>query len=545
MEQRTFLAIGLSLLILFIYSSIVTKNAPPSFQENISEHIDNERVVSHKEQEENSALSPLSVIIPNPEEQIDSIASPALELEFSNIGANIHTIKISKYDFSLPITGVFNLKGFENTPFSVSHKTKGEIVYFYEDSNVSIEKYFKIEDREEFVSATVKINNKSEMSKEQSFVLSNYTLDNSRLDKIYANDEKMLLEYSISTLASSNTSGTLINKIFRKGDAVKFSEKERTDKTSLVNWVGFRDRYFCAIFKPDFESEGYQVNPLGATAVEINTKTKTVQLLPGESVSFNWTAYFGPQDLNLLKSFKNSFEEIVSFSSIGLFDFVAKGIYAFLGGVHKIVPNWGICIILISFGIYMALYPLTMKGMLSMKKMQSLQPKISKLKEQYPNNPQKLNKETMELYREYKVNPFGGCLPFLLQMPVFIGLYQVLWRSIYLKGSDFLWIKDLSAPDRLFILPFSLPFLGNEFNILPILMAVVMFFQQKITSQNMVYSDPKMATQQKMMTTMLPIFLGFVFYKFSSGLSLYFITFYLLSTLTQLKMSKVKVINNA
>ena len=151
----------------------------------------------------------------------------------------------------------------------------------------------------------------------------------------------------------------------------------------------------------------------------------------------------------------------------------------------------------------------------------------------------------MELYKEHKINPFGGCLPFLLQMPIFIGLYQVLWRSIYLKGSGFLWIKDLSAPDRLFILPFSLPFLGNEVNILPILVAIVMFFQQKVTSEGMTYSDPNMQTQQKMMGTLLPVFLGFVFYKFSSGLSLYFITFYLLSTLTQLKMSKVKEVAHA
>jgi len=186
------------------------------------------------------------------------------------------------------------------------------------------------------------------------------------------------------------------------------------------------------------------------------------------------------------------------------------------------------------------MYPLTLKGMLSMKRMQSLQPMIVKLKEKHKDSPQKMNKEMMELYKEHKVNPLGGCLPMLLQMPVFIGLYQVLWRSVSFKGAGFLWIKDLSEPDRLFLLPFSLPFLGNEFNVLPLVMVVVMFFQQKLSAKNMVITDPSQAAQQKMMTTIMPIFLGFIFYKFASGLTLYFTMFYFFSTFTQWKMSKVK-----
>jgi len=146
----------------------------------------------------------------------------------------------------------------------------------------------------------------------------------------------------------------------------------------------------------------------------------------------------------------------------------------------------------------------------------------------------------MGLYKEHKVNPLGGCLPMLLQMPVFIGLYQVLWRSVSFKGADFLWIKDLSQPDRLFIMPFKIPFLGNEFNLLPLIMMVVMFAQQKLSTKNIVITDPSQAAQQKMMTTIMPIFIGVIFYKFASGLTLYFTMFYMFSTFTQWKMSKVK-----
>ena len=174
-----------------------------------------------------------------------------------------------------------------------------------------------------------------------------------------------------------------------------------------------------------------------------------------------------------------------------------------------------------------------------MKKMQALQPQMTKLREQHKNSPEKLNKEMMELYKKNKINPLGGCVPMLFQMPIFIGLYQVLWRSVMFKGSSFLWIKDLSAPDRLYVFENSLPIIGNEFNILPIIMVVIMAFQQKLSSKNMAATDPAQIAQQKMMMTVFPLFLGFIFYKFASGLSLYFSMFYLLSTFTQWKMSKM------
>jgi YidC/Oxa1 family membrane protein insertase len=234
------------------------------------------------------------------------------------------------------------------------------------------------------------------------------------------------------------------------------------------------------------------------------------------------------------------FEKIKKYYRFGLFDGAAKIIASMMHWIHKFVPNWGLCILIISIVIYFSMYPLTMKGMLSMRRMQTLQPMVAQLKEKHKDNPQKMNKEMMQLYKEHKVNPLGGCLPMLLQMPVFIGLYQVLWRSVSFKGASFLWIKDLSEPDRLFLFPFSLPFLGNEFNILPVIMIVVMFAQQKLSTKNIVVTDPTQLAQQKMMTTIMPVFIGVIFYKFASGLTLYFTMFYIFSTFTQWKMTKVK-----
>ena len=147
-----------------------------------------------------------------------------------------------------------------------------------------------------------------------------------------------------------------------------------------------------------------------------------------------------------------------------------------------------------------------------MKEMQALQPKIEELRKAYKDNPQKLNKEIMQLYKEHKVNPFGGCLPLILQMPIFFALYQALMRSVALKGASFLWIKDLSEPDRLFLLPVSLPVLGNEINILPIVMTIGMFIQQKLSSSS---SSGSTAEQQKMMLIIMPLMFGLIFYSWS------------------------------
>ena len=173
-----------------------------------------------------------------------------------------------------------------------------------------------------------------------------------------------------------------------------------------------------------------------------------------------------------------------------------------------------------------------------MKKMQALQPKMTQLKEKYKDNAEKLNKEIVELYRVNNVNPVSGCLPMLLQMPIFVGLYQVLWRSIYFRGEPFLWMKDLSMPDHLVKFPITIPFLGEYFNLLPLLMMGIMLLQQMITIKNSVGGDPEQQQQQKMMAIFMPIMLGVMFYNFASGLNLYFVVFYSLSALSQWNITR-------
>jgi YidC/Oxa1 family membrane protein insertase len=160
---------------------------------------------------------------------------------------------------------------------------------------------------------------------------------------------------------------------------------------------------------------------------------------------------------------------------------------------------------------------------------------IQEIREQYKDNPQKMQKAIMELYREKKVNPFGGCLPLILQMPIFIALFQAFMRFIEFKEAKFLWIKDLSEPDRLFLLPNNLPVIGNEFNILPIIMIVLMLLQQRLSGSSQA-QDPATAQQQKIMSIAMSVVFGLIFYHMPSGLVLYWTVNSLLMFVFQAKV---------
>jgi YidC/Oxa1 family membrane protein insertase len=186
--------------------------------------------------------------------------------------------------------------------------------------------------------------------------------------------------------------------------------------------------------------------------------------------------------------------------------------------------NYGMAIIFLTLLIRMATFPLTLKSTKSMKKMQMLQPEIEKLKEECGDDQQEVQKKMMELYKERGVSPLGGCLPMFLQMPVFFAFYRMIGSAFELRHAPFMgWITDLSEPDRLFVLPFSIP-LGffdlDAFNLLPILMGIAMLVSTKLTPQ----SGPSQNPQQKMMMNIMPVFFSLICYNMASALNLYILT---------------------
>jgi YidC/Oxa1 family membrane protein insertase len=291
--------------------------------------------------------------------------------------------------------------------------------------------------------------------------------------------------------------------------------------------------------RPKFAIKGYRFLPSSdEKQLSMRALMDSMILNKGETAVLMSDLYVGPQRSDVLKRYDMNFEKIHVYFRAEFFDAIAKIIEDLVKLMYKFSSNWGVSIILVSFLIYFSMYPLTMKSMLSMQKMQGLQPKIAELRTKHEKNPQKLNQEIMKLYGENKVNPMGGCLPLLLQMPVFICLYQMIWRSVLFKGAGFLWIKDLSEPDRLIILKKSFPIIGNEINVFPVIILILMVIQQKMTAKNMNVTDPNQLAQQKMMAFMMPIMLLLVFYRIASGLTLYLTVFYILSSFTQWRVAK-------
>jgi YidC/Oxa1 family membrane protein insertase len=288
-------------------------------------------------------------------------------------------------------------------------------------------------------------------------------------------------------------------------------------------WGGVHTKYFVQYLAAvDFGFRGATLAaPLSADEKEQQVSATlflpAVSLEPGAERSFRLTAYAGPKDYQRLHDLGGRVDSILQ---MDLFFFwhpewmgaVARVILKGLIWTYDSIGKpwaYGLAIVIITFLVKLLFWPLTHYSTLSMKKMQTVQPRIVEIREKYKDDPAKVQQKIMELYREEKVNPMGGCLPIVLQIPVFFALFNVFRGAIELRHASFLWVADLSQPDTLPWLLFGLPIRP-----LAILMAVTMFLQQKLTPSSL---DPM---QAKMMTIMT-LFFAFIFYGMPAGLTLY------------------------
>ncbi len=232
-----------------------------------------------------------------------------------------------------------------------------------------------------------------------------------------------------------------------------------------------------------------------------------------KETSFPAVLFIGPKDEDTLE--KHADLGLDKALSYGTFEFISKILLAVLGAFYSVVGNYGVAIVLLTLAVKLALFPLTKKGQVSVHHMQKLQPQVQMLRKRYEKDGKKLMEETQKLYREAGVNPFGGCLPLLLQLPVFIGLYRALDLAIALRQAPFaLWVRDLSQPETLFTIS------GFAVHLLPILMTISWFLQSLLQPKA---PDPQMRAQQRMFLFM-PIMFGFLLYSMPSGLILYWLT---------------------
>ncbi len=280
-----------------------------------------------------------------------------------------------------------------------------------------------------------------------------------------------------------------------------------------VSWTALHDPYFAAALMPGGKGSAASVRkePPGQPLVSLGAPAQTLQ--PGGEATQQFVLYAGPKDLDWLKAAGPDLENLLD---LGWVDILARPALYLLRFLYRYSGNYGLAIILVTLLQKIVFHPLTAKSLRSMQAMQALQPKLAALQERFKNNPQKKQQETMELYKKYGVNPVGGCLPMLLQIPIFIALYNALSSSVEMWRAPFLWIRDLSQPDALF----TVDIWGSRnypFNLLALFMGASMFVQQKMTPTA---GDPR---QAKMMLYLMPTMFTFMFWSFPSGLVLYWL----------------------
>lgn len=333
------------------------------------------------------------------------------------------------------------------------------------------------------------------------------------------NKEHFSGKYNISLITPWSTDiksdfYSFVGPLTFDGNKLKEDKPKDIVKNSVVYndfvWSGFTDKYFLQALNPNSNIDQVLVR-YEPDFIENKFSSKSFILLPGQNESFQHVAYLGPKNLEYLSSSNSSFEEAIHF---GFFHFLAKPLFNVLLFFNGYINNYGFSIILLTVCIKLIFWPLTHKSYKSMQGMQKLQPEMKRLKEKHADDKQRLNQEMMSFYRDNKVNPLGGCLPILIQIPVFFSLYKVLLDSIELRHAPFiLWISDLSAKDPYYITP--------------VIMGASMFLQQKLTPTNL---DP---TQEKVML-MMPIIFTFLFLNFPAGLVIYWLINNLLTILQQL-----------
>jgi len=290
-------------------------------------------------------------------------------------------------------------------------------------------------------------------------------------------------------------------EIIDDGDAVQSTFKD-------VKFAGNADKYYATIFY-NFKD--------GMDVVESPVKDKIPALYIVGKQNLKLGGYIGPKEFNILKKINPGLTDVIEY---GFFTFIAKPLFVLLSYIHRFIGNWGWSIVALTLLVRLVLFPLTYKGMVSMNKMKILAPKMKELQVKYKGDKQKLNAHTMELYKKHGANPMGGCLPMILQIPVFYGVYRVLQNTVELKGAPWiLWIHDLAVMDPYFVLP--------------ILMGGSMFLQQRLAPNN--FTDK---TQEKIMK-FLPLIFTFFFVTFPAGLTLYWFISNLFSMAQQLYVNKI------
>jgi len=552
MENRLILAFALSFLVLIIWSYLFAPRMKPTVPDDGSIHEEKKDSVSEKIE---TTVSPPSISL-GAESVTDTetvhkiekkeilVETPLYRALFSNKGATITSFKLKEYRVTIdpdsPPVELVNLENDNNDSFSIrfgNKTTLGEENLFYSVSEESVILTSDSAPRD----LTFKCLSSDGVTIDQvfRFYADRYDID---LYITLKNHSELQSEGSIMALLKNLPPGKKSNYYAFSGIALLLNDeleeikpkKMEEDKflSGRIDWMAYENDYFMSAIIPEDQKEGsFTGKLLHSGIIEAAYVAPPISLRPLESLDSRFTLYMGPRDMDILKKSAKKLDMAINF---GRFDIIAKPLHFILLYFNRFTHNYGISIILLTVLIKIIFWPLTHKSYKSMKEMQKIQPLMAKIREKYKNDREQMQREMMGLYKTYKVNPFGGCLPILIQIPVFFALFRILGNSIELRHAPFfLWITDLSAPDRLFNFNFSIPFMSPPYGIpvLTLLMGASMFIQQKMAPAP---GDP---SQAKVMM-FLPIIFTIMFINFPSGLVLYWLTNNILSIGQQYRIRK-------
>ncbi len=527
MEKRTLYALLAAILILFFFQYFFTSKeqpAPPKEQPAPAKEAAPVKVQqpAAKPAAEAPAKAEAAAAAQSKSTRKYVADTPLLTVTFSDLGGAMTSVRLRQYKQDLKSSEGKEL--FEDiSPYRylpVVHES-GDGSQATDATLFSANKPgLTVKDKPESITFTGTLTNGKKVKKTYTFYPDQYTVglqisvENLDPGKTYV-DMAMI---SLKQKPSYNFKGPFIfnGKSLNQIDKLEKPIDAKKDYT----YAGFDEEYFAFIWIPQEDAKPALVVEAAQAALPIIRLKLDKADLPGKF-------YFGPRLGSLLKELNIKAEKIVDF---GWFDIVAKPMLWGMNWVNRYTHNYGIDIILLTILIKIIFYPLSLKSYKSMKEMQKLQPQIAKLREKYKNDKEKLNKEMMDIYKRKGINPLGGCLPMIIQIPVFFALYKVLIGAIEFRHAPFmLWINDLASPEDLF--SFTVAGFEIPIRILPLVMGITQVLQQKMTPTT---ADPM---QEKMMLFM-PIIFTVMFWGFPSGLVLYWLVNNVISIAQQFYINK-------
>lgn len=511
MEKRVILALVLSLLVLFLYQEFMSRwMAPPQVKKAAPE-----KAEQSKKQPEEALFAKKEepVSVPKYTEETVTAETPLYKAVFSSKGGGIKSWVLKNYkeearqtnsNVEMTASGLDEypleerlIKGEakeaiyfkpSKTNLSLNPGQKEELVFTWQSpEGVTIEKRYAISADAYSIQAETRVLNISPNPFEGKLSIG-LASSVKLLEKRGGSYHKGPIFY---------LDGSILKKEMKQGEEIK---------PGKMGWAGLEEMYFISAIIPKKAEDAKWSSVITGDMAKVGALIP-VNLAPNANTSISYNVYIGPKDMAILKAQGVHLEESIDYGwfPLGrtLNTALAKPMHTAMNFLYIYITNYGLVIILLTVVIKILFHPLTKKGLDSMKEMQKIQPQVVALRERYKDDREKMNRELMELYKRYSINPLGGCLPMILQIPVFIALYNVLSTSIELRHAPFaLWIHDLSAQDPYYVTP--------------ILMGGTMLIQQKMTPSAM---DP---TQAKMMLIM-PVVFTFLFLNLPSGLVLYWL----------------------